>query len=59
MKAIKTTYYILTCIFLAWFMFSYLEIICKNLMPAPEYSDNNLLIILFKNLDVFLQGGIF
>lgn len=44
---------------LIWLIISYLEIICKNLTAAPEYSNNNLLIILFKNLDAFLQGGIF
>lgn len=30
---------------LAWFMFSYFEIIAKNTAPAPEYSNNNLFII--------------
>jgi hypothetical protein len=59
MKVIKTTYLLFTCVFLAWLLFSYFEIICKNLSPAPVYSSNNLLIILFKNLDAFLQGGIF
>lgn len=30
---------------LAWFALSYFEILCKNVTPAPEYSNNNLFII--------------
>lgn len=59
MKAIKITYYLLTFLMLAWLILSWMEIISKNITPAPVYSNNNLLIILFKNLNVFLQGGIF
>ena len=37
-------------VILAWFMFSYFEIICKNITPAPEYSNNNLFIIFMEVL---------
>lgn len=52
MKAIKTTYLLLTYVFLAWFALSWLEIISKNLTTAPIYSNNNLLIILFDFMEV-------
>ena len=43
MKAIKTTYYILTCVFLAWLLLSYLEIISKNIYGGATYSDYNII----------------
>ena len=46
-------------VLLAWLFLSWLEIISKNLTPSPVYSNINLLILLFKNLNAFLQGGIF
>lgn len=32
-------------VMLVWFMLSYFEILCKNVTPAPEYSNNNFFII--------------
>lgn len=35
---------------LVWFTLSYFEILCKNVTPAPEYSNNNLFIIFMEVL---------
>lgn len=35
---------------LAWYAFSYLEIIIKNTAPAPEYSNINFFIIFMEVL---------
>ena len=43
MRAIKTTYYILTCVFLAWLLLSYLEIVSKNIFGGATYSDYNII----------------
>ena len=43
MKAIKTTYILLSCVFLAWLLLSYLEIISKNICGGATYSDYNLI----------------
>lgn len=44
MKAIKTTYYILTAVLLAWLLLSYLEIVNKNISGGATYSDYNIIV---------------
>ena len=44
MKTIKITYYFLYCVFLAWLLLSYLEIISKNLSGGATYSDYNIIV---------------
>lgn len=58
MKVIKTTYYILSCVFLTWMLLSYLEIIGKNLSSGATYSDYNIIINLV-NYYMNINGGIF
>lgn len=43
MKVIKATYYIIICVFLAWLLLSYLEIISKNIFGGATYSDYNII----------------
>ncbi len=43
MKVIKTTYYILSCVFLVWLLLSYLEIVSKNILGGATYSDYNII----------------
>jgi hypothetical protein len=50
MKTIKTTYYLLAFVFLAWGLFSYLDIITHNLTPGYEYSNINLIYLLVKGI---------
>ena len=44
MKAIKTTYYLLSCVFLSWLLLSYLEIVSKNIYGGATYSDYNIIV---------------
>ena len=43
MKTIKTTYLLLSCVFLAWLLLSYLEIVSKNIFGGATYSDYNII----------------
>lgn len=58
MKVIKTSYYILTCILLAWFVLSWFEIICKHVSSGATYSDYNIIVNLI-NYYMNKTGGIF
>ena len=58
MKAIKTTYLLLTCVFLAWLALSWLEIISKNIYGGATYNDYNI-IVNFINYYMNISGGIF
>ena len=53
MKTIKTTYILLSCIFLAWLLFSWIEIIGKNILGGATYSDYNIIV----NLINYYFGG--
>ena len=44
MKAIKNTYLLLCCVFLAWLLLSYFEIISKNICGGATYSDYNIIV---------------
>lgn len=57
-KALKQIPLILSIMFLLWLMFSYCEILYKNL-NNPIYSNYNLIVMVFKNFDKLLYGGIF
>ena len=46
MKTIKTTYLLLTCVFLAWQLLSWLDIVIHNTAPGYEYSNLNLWYLL-------------
>lgn len=48
MKAIKNTYYILTCVFLAWLLLSWLDVVIHNTAPGYVYSNANLINLLVK-----------
>lgn len=48
MKTIKTTYYILSFVLLAWLLASYVDVITHNLTPGHEYSNINLFYLLVK-----------
>ena len=43
MKTIKTTYLLLTCVFLAWLLLSWLEIVFKCTFGGATYSDYNII----------------
>ena len=58
MKTIKTTYLLLTCIFFAWLLLSWLEIISKNILDGATYNDYNI-IVNFINYYMNITGGIF
>lgn len=57
-KAIKKTSYIMSAGLLVWVTFSYLEITIKCISD-PVYSKYNIFVLVFKNLDELLKGGIF
>jgi hypothetical protein len=48
MKVIKITYYLLTCVFLAWFVLSWLDVVIHNTAPGYEYSNLNLINLFVK-----------
>ena len=48
MKAIKTTYLLLTFVFLAWLLLSWLDVILHNTAPGYEYTNLNLIYLIFK-----------
>lgn len=43
MKAIKTIYYLISFVLLAWLLLSYLEIVSKNIFGGATYSDYNII----------------
>lgn len=59
MKTIKTTYLLLSCVFLAWLLLSWLDVIAHNTAPGGVLSDYNAIVLLFNNLDNLLKGCIF
>ena len=50
MKTIKKTYLLLNYIFIAWFAFSWLEIVLHNTAPGYTYTNLNLLFLIAKGL---------
>ncbi len=50
MKTIKTTYYILAFVFLAWFVLSWLDVVIHNTAPGYEYSNINLIYLIVKGI---------
>lgn len=50
MKAIKNTYLLLSCVFLAWLLLSYLDIVIHNTAPGYEYSNTNLIYLIVKGI---------
>ena len=59
MKTIKTTYLLLSCVFLAWLALSWLDVIIHNTAPGGVLSEYNAIVLIFKNLDAILKGCIF
>ena len=59
MKTIKTTYLLLTCVFLAWLALSWMDVIIHNTAPGGVLSEYNAIVLIFKNLDYLLKGCIF
>jgi hypothetical protein len=57
-KALKNITLATSSIILIWLFISYIEIVCKNLCN-PVYSNYNLIVMIFKNFDKLLIGGIF
>lgn len=47
-KFLTNTWCTLSVLFIAWLVFSYAEIICKNMAPNPTYSPINLLTMMFR-----------
>ena len=52
MRAIKTSYYILTCVFLAWLALSWFDVVIHNTAPGYVYSNTNLLYLLVKGFQL-------
>ena len=50
MKVIKTAYYLLAFVFLAWFALSWLDVVIHNTAPGYEYSNINLIYLLVKGI---------
>lgn len=50
MKAIKTTYLLLTCVFLAWLVLSWLDVVIHNTAPGYEYNNLNLIYLFVKEI---------
>ena len=50
MKAIKITYLLLSCVFLAWLFLSWLDVIIHNTAPGYEYGNINLIYLLIKGI---------
>mgnify|MGYP006896624104 CR=1 FL=1 len=50
MKTIKISYYLLTCVFLAWLLLSWLDVVIHNTTPGYEYSDTNLIYLIVKGI---------
>lgn len=57
-RTLKRTSYLLCGTLIAWALLSYLEITIKCL-DNPVYSKFNIFVLVFKNLDELLKGGIF
>lgn len=50
MKTLKTTYFLLSCFFLAWLALSWLDVIIHNTAPGYEYSDMNLIYLYVRGI---------
>lgn len=50
MKVIKISYYLLTCVFLAWLALSWLDVVIHNTAPGYEYTNLNLLYLITKGI---------
>lgn len=48
MKVIKNTYLLFNCIFLAWLLLSWMDVVIHNTAPGYEYSNINLLYLFVK-----------
>lgn len=48
MKVIKNTYLLLSYIFIAWLLFSWLDVVIHNTTPGYEYSNANLIYLIVK-----------
>lgn len=57
-KALKKITITTNTLILIWLLLSYIEIASKNFFN-PVYSNYNLIVIMFKNFDKLLMGGIF
>ena len=50
MKTIKRTYLLLSCVFLAWLLLSWVEVITHNTAPGYEYNNMNLIYLFIKGI---------
>ena len=50
MKTLKTTYFILSGVFLAWLFLSWMDVIIHNIAPGYEYSNTNLIYLYVKGI---------
>ena len=48
MKILSKIITVTSIIIMLWFAASYIEIVCKNLTPNPEYSNHNVIVNLTK-----------
>ena len=46
-KSLKNMIMMMSIVFILWFSFSYIEIICKNTNINPQYSSANIIINTF------------
>lgn len=46
MKAIEYIFKVITIIFIAWLLLSYIEVVSKNSSPSSEYSECNAFILI-------------
>lgn len=59
MKTLKTTYFILSGVFLAWLFLSWLDVIAHNTTPGGVLSEYNAIVLIFENMNNLLKGCIF
>ena len=52
MKVIKTTYYLLSYVFLAWCVLSWFVVVIHNTAPGYEYSNLNLIYLFVKGFKI-------
>lgn len=54
-KILIWLYYGLPTLLMAWGLFSWIEVVCKNTAPNPEYSAINMIILCLKIVGISLS----
>ena len=50
MKVLRYTYFLLSCLFIAWLLLSWFEIISKNIFGGATYNDFNIIVNFIRNI---------